>query len=130
MAFSIKNPGPLSKNVVYLFKFNTPEDFIGRVAGGLRTSEAVKYSNIISLQETDSNPQFAADVLNAIMTEYLRYDRLQKTLSATQMIHFIQTQLDTLSLQLKGSTRRAGHPALKAVSPQAPMGDVGNGDDA
>ena len=22
------------------------------------------------------------------------------------------------------------HPALKAVSPQAPMGDVGNGDDA
>jgi len=103
MAFSIKNPGPLSRNVVYLFKFNTPEDFMGRVSGGLRTSEAVKYSNILSLQETDSNPQFAADVLNAIMMEYLKYDRLQKTLSATQMIHFIENQLDTLSLQVKGS---------------------------
>lgn len=106
MAFSIKPPGDLSKNVVYLFKFNTPEDFMGRVSGGLRTSEAIKYSNIISLQETDSNPQFAADALNAIMNEYLRFDRLQKTLSATQMIHFIQTQLDTLSLQLKGSENR------------------------
>lgn len=103
MAFSIKNPGQLSKNVVYMFKFNTPEDFLGRVSGGLRTSEAVKYSNILSLQETDSNPQFASDVLNAVMNEYLNYDRLQKTLSATQMIHFIQTQLDTLSLQVKGS---------------------------
>lgn len=102
-AFSIKKSGDLPLNATYLFKFNTPEDFLGRVSSGLRTSEAIKYSNIISLQETDSNPQFAADVLNAIMTEYLRYDRLQKTLSATQMIHFIQTQLDTLSLQLKGS---------------------------
>ncbi len=103
MAFSVANPGPLSRNIVYLFKFNTPEDFLGRVAGGLRTSEAVKYSNIISLQETDSNPQFAADALNAVINEYLKYDRLQKTLSATQMIHFIQTQLDTMSLQVKGS---------------------------
>jgi capsular exopolysaccharide synthesis family protein len=106
MAFSIKNPGYLPKEAVFLFKFNTPEDFLGRVSGGLRVSEAIKYSNIISLQETDSNPQFAADALNAIMTEYLRFDRLQKTLSATQMIHFIQTQMDTLSLQLKGSENR------------------------
>jgi tyrosine-protein kinase Etk/Wzc len=103
MAFSIKDAGPLSKNIVYLFKINTPEDFLGRVSGGLRTSEAVKYSNILSLQETDSNPQFASDALNAVMNEYLKYDRLQKTLSATQMIHFIQTQMDTLSLQVKGS---------------------------
>jgi len=102
-AFSIKNPGEISKNVVYLFNFNTPEDFLGRVRGGLRTSEIVKNSNIISLQETDSNPQFAADVLNAIMKEYLNYDRDQKTLSATKMIYFIQNQLDTLSAQVRGS---------------------------
>lgn len=103
MAFSIKDIGALTQSSVCLFRFNTPESFLGRVSSGLRTTEAVKYSNIISLQETDSNPQFAADALNALMKEYLRYDRLQKTLSATQMIHFIQTQLDTLSLQLKGS---------------------------
>lgn len=102
-AFSIKYPGPMSNQVVYLFKFNTPEDFLGRVRGGLRTSVITKNSNIISLQESDSNPQFAADVLNAIMKEYLNYDRAQKTLSATQMIYFIQNQMDTLSVELRGS---------------------------
>jgi len=103
MAFSIKNPGYMPKNVVYLFKFNIPEDFLGRVSGGLRTGEIAKNSNIISLSETDSNPVFAADVLNAIMKEYLNYDRVQKTLSATQMIYFIQNQLDTLATEVRGS---------------------------
>jgi tyrosine-protein kinase Etk/Wzc len=102
-AFSIKNPGFIPKKVVYLFKFNTAEDYLGRVKAGLRTNEVSKNSNIISLQQTDYNPQFAADVLNAIMMEYLNYDRNQKTLSATQMIHFIQNQLDTLSAQVRGS---------------------------
>ena len=102
MAFSIKYPGNI-KNAVYLFKFNVPDDFVGRVLGGLHTNEVIKNSNIISLQETDSNPQFAADVLNAIMKEYLEYDRNQKTQSATQMIKFIQNQLDTISVEVRGS---------------------------
>jgi len=102
MAFSIKYPGNI-KNAVYLFKFNVPDDFVGRVLGGLHTNEVVKNSNIISLQETDSNPQFAADVLNAIIKEYLEYDRNQKTQSATQMIKFIQNQLDTISVEVRGS---------------------------
>ena len=101
-AFSIKYPGDI-KDAVYLFNFNVPDDFVGRVLGGLHTNEIVKNSNIISLQETDSNPQFAADVLNAIMKEYLNYDRNQKTQSATQMIHFIQSQLDTISVEVRGS---------------------------
>lgn len=102
-AFSIKYTGEIPKNVVYMFKFNTAEDFLGRVRGGLRTNEVVKNSNIISLQETDSNPQFASDILNAIMREYLKYDRDQKTLSATQMIYFIQNQLDTISVEVRAS---------------------------
>ncbi|MBS1527311.1 MAG: tyrosine protein kinase, partial [Bacteroidetes bacterium] len=105
MAFSIKNPGDLGKSTIFMFKFNTPEDFVGRVKGGLRTSEVVKNSNIISLQETDSNPQFAADVLNAIMKEYLNYDRDQKTQSATNMIRFIDDQLNALSNEVKGSEK-------------------------
>jgi len=104
-AFSIKNPGDIGKNTVFMFKFNIPEDFVGRVKAGLRTSEVVKNSNIISLQETDSNPQFAADILNAIMKEYLNYDRNQKTLSATQMIKFIDNQLQSLSDEVKGSEK-------------------------
>jgi tyrosine-protein kinase Etk/Wzc len=101
-SFSIKYPGNLS-NSLYLFKLNTAEDFIGRVRGGLHISETAKNSNIISLQETDSNPQFAADALNAIMKEYLNYDRNQRTQSASQMIKFIDNQLAFLSNEVKGS---------------------------
>jgi len=104
-SFSIKSPGDIPKSTVYMFKFNIPEDFVGRIKGGLHTSELVKNSNIISLQETDSNPQFAADILNAIMREYLNYDRNQKTLSATLMIKFIDDQLESLSNEVKGSEK-------------------------
>ncbi|MFA6245515.1 MAG: polysaccharide biosynthesis tyrosine autokinase [Mucilaginibacter sp.] len=104
--FLVKTPvGYIGNNTVYLFKFNMPEDFIGRVRGGLRTSEMVKNSNILLLQQTDANPQFASDVLNAIMKEYLIYDRNRKTQSATQMINFIDDQLKYLSGTVKGSEK-------------------------
>jgi tyrosine-protein kinase Etk/Wzc len=105
MAFSIKNPGYQSGKSTFIFKFNIPEDFIGRVRGGLHTSEMIKNSNILSLQEIDSNPQFAADILNAIMKEYLNYDKNQKTRSATQMINFIDAQLATFSNEVKGAEK-------------------------
>jgi len=57
------------------------------------------------LQETDSNPQFAADALNAVMKEYLSYDRNQRTQSASQMIKFIDKQLDFLAGEVKGSEK-------------------------
>ncbi|GGH15412.1 GumC family protein [Mucilaginibacter phyllosphaerae] len=103
--FLIKNPNEVAINGVYLFKFNIPEDFMGRVRGGLRTSETVKNSNILLLQQTDANPRFAADILNAIMKEYLIYDRNRKTQSATQMIAFINDQLEYLSGKVKGSEK-------------------------
>ena len=104
-AFSIKYPGKLPGTALYLFKLNAPEDFIGRIRGGLHTAETAKNSNIISLQETDSNPQFAADALNAVMKEYLSYDRNQRTQSASQMIKFIDKQLDFLAGEVKGSEK-------------------------
>jgi len=102
-SISIQYPGELPPTVAYIFKLNSAEDFVGRVRGGLHTNETAKNSNIISLQEVDSNPQFAADVLNAIMKEYLAYDRNQRTQSASQMIQFIDSQLDFLSNEVKGS---------------------------
>ncbi|HTD39325.1 MAG TPA: Wzz/FepE/Etk N-terminal domain-containing protein, partial [Mucilaginibacter sp.] len=105
-AFSIKYPGEISNISDFIFKFNVPENFIGRVKEGLHASELIKNSNIISLQETDSNPQFASDVLNALMREYLNYDKNQKTQSATQIIRFIDDQLESLSNQVKGSEKQ------------------------
>ncbi|MES2107444.1 MAG: polysaccharide biosynthesis tyrosine autokinase [Bacteroidota bacterium] len=102
-AFSISYPGILPKSALYLFKLNTAEDFLGRLRGGLHINETARNSNIVSLQETDSNPQFASDILNAIMKEYLVYDRSQRTQSASQMIKFIDGQLDFLASEVKGS---------------------------
>lgn len=101
--FIIKYPGKVSNNTSYDFKFNAPEDFLGRARGGFHAGEISKNSNIISLQETDSNPQFATDVLNALLDEYLKYDREQKTKSASQIIKFIDKQLDFLLGEVKGS---------------------------
>jgi tyrosine-protein kinase Etk/Wzc len=101
--FSVKYPGEIPKTAIFLFKLNTAEDFIGRVRGGLHITETAKNSNIISLQETDSNPKFAADVLNSLMSEYLAYDKNQRSKSASQMINFIDTQLAFLSTEVKGS---------------------------
>ena len=105
MAFSIKDSGGISSQSKILFKFNTPEDFVTRIKSGLRANELIKNSNIVSLQQIDSNPQFVADILNALMKEYLNYDRNQKTQSATQMINFIDNQLESLSDKVKGSEK-------------------------
>jgi len=102
-AFVIGYPGEIDKSSVFLFKLNSAEDFVGRIRGGLHTSEVGKNSNIISLQQVDANPRFAADALNAVMVEYLKYDHNQKTLSASHMIDFINSQLDILSNEVKGS---------------------------
>ncbi|GAA3975440.1 GumC family protein [Mucilaginibacter dorajii] len=102
-SFTIRYPGAIDKNTIYLFKFNNAEDYIGRVQGGFRAGETGKNTNIISLQETDSNPQFAADILNNIMKEYVIFDRIQKAQSASQMIDFIDSQLSFLSSEVKGS---------------------------
>lgn len=103
--FIIKKPDNIIPNTVYLFKFNNPEDFLNRIRDGLRTSEMIKNSNILVLQQTDANPKFAADVVNAIMKEYLIYDRNSKTQSATQMINFIDDQLQYLSGKVNTSEK-------------------------
>ncbi|MVN20630.1 GumC family protein [Mucilaginibacter arboris] len=106
---------------VYLFRFNSPEDFYPRVAAGLNTSEAIKNSNVINIEETDSNPQFASDILNAIMKEYLDFDRNRKMLSASQIITFIDNQLDYLSKQVKSSEK-----SLEAYKKSSKVFDVSN----
>jgi capsular exopolysaccharide synthesis family protein len=102
-SFSIKYPGELPKTSSFIFKLNSPEDFVGRIRGGLRAGETAKNSNLLSLTLTDLNAQFAADALNAVMKEYLNYDLNQRRQSASQMIDFINSQLDFLSSKVQGS---------------------------
>lgn len=89
--FTIKDRVPT--NSKYGFKFNSKEDFIGRVLGGLNVSEAARFTNIMTLTMTDENAVFAADALNAVMKEYIAYDIFDKRKSARQTVDFIDKQL-------------------------------------
>lgn len=85
------------------FQFNTTQNLLVRVKNGLRISEPAKGSNIITLQQTDVNPQFATDILKAILEAYLEHSQMQKRQSATQVIGFINDQLKLLSPEVKGA---------------------------
>lgn len=122
--FNITYPGDLPKTASFLFKLNSPDDFLGRIRGGLHAGETAKNSNLLSLQETDLNPQFAADALNAVMKEYVNYDSNQRRKSASQMIRFIDSQLDILSNGLKGSEN-----SIKQYKEDKNMMDVGSASD-
>jgi capsular exopolysaccharide synthesis family protein len=81
-----------------VFHVNNPEELLSRVNEGLKMNEN-KNTNILTFTQTDGNPRFAADILNAILDEYVVHDRTQKTVSATQTIQFIhQLQSDMLAI--------------------------------
>lgn len=92
MAFKITSPIPPGQ---YSFKFNTKMDFLGR-GSSISTSEAGRFTNVMSVNITDGNPAFAADYLNEIMKEYVKYDIIQKRRSARQMVQFIEKQMGFL----------------------------------
>jgi len=101
--FTINDTESLGRNSTYLFNFNSPDALVGRARGGLAVSEVIKNSNIVNLREQDQNPQFAADILNAIMKEYVIYDRARKQQSSSQIITFIDKQLDTITEKVRQS---------------------------
>lgn len=104
MTFKIKDRIP--SNSHYQFKFNSKEDFIGRAMGGLFIGEAARFTNVMSLSQTDANAVFAADILNAIMKEYVKYDVIQRRRSAQQTVAFIDNQLGFINTEAakSGST--------------------------
>lgn len=96
MSFKITSRIPAG---VFSFKFNSKEDFLGR-ASNFQTGEAGRFTNIMSVTLTDENPVFAADMLNAIMKEYIKYDAIEKRRSARQTVEFIENQMDLVSKQV------------------------------
>jgi tyrosine-protein kinase Etk/Wzc len=91
MAFKVTSPVPPGQ---YSFKFNTKMDFLGR--SSISTSEAGRFTNVMSVNITDGNPVFAADFLNEIMKEYVKYDITQRRRSARQTVEFIEQQMGFL----------------------------------
>lgn len=97
MVFRIHDRIP--KNSIYLFKFNGTDEFIGRIMKGLNVGEAARFTNVMSLSQTDANPVFAADILNAIMKSYVSYNITKRRQSAKQTVDFIDTQLGFINIE-------------------------------
>lgn len=127
LKFKINNNTFSKSNAVYCFKFNTKSAFLGRISNGLSMSET-KGTNILSLSQTDTNPYFATDILNAVLRAYVDYDRNQKTISATQTIKFIDTLQQGMSkvVQSSGSELEQFKVANKVLDISAAGQDVMN----
>ncbi|MBC7615290.1 MAG: polysaccharide biosynthesis tyrosine autokinase [Pedobacter sp.] len=87
----------------YFFKFNSESEIIQRVGSGLAVVEAGRFTNVMQLSKTDNNAAFAADAINAVMKEYVKYDVLDKRKSAKQMIQYIKQQLTFIDQKVDSS---------------------------
>lgn len=97
------------KNVVllkqqYLIKINNPADLLERINNSLKLDDGQNI-NILNLRFTDHNPYFATDLLNAILQEYLEFDKMQRSISVSQTAHFINTLLSTMSDTVAASAK-------------------------
>jgi capsular exopolysaccharide synthesis family protein len=86
----------------YFFRFHTRESLIARIGNNL--SLEPQNLNILSLTETDFNPYFAADALNAITAEYVIYEATSRSRLAIRRLRFIDHQLDTLARKVNEIT--------------------------
>ncbi|RFZ95609.1 polysaccharide biosynthesis tyrosine autokinase [Mucilaginibacter conchicola] len=118
MQFSIVSQIPAK--ATYRFNFNGNQDFIGRILSGLSIGEAAKFTNVMNLSQTDGNAAFAANILNEIMKSYIKYDLIQKRLSANQTAEFIDNQLSFIDQ----ATNKSGNnlAAYKAVNNMTDIG--------
>jgi len=80
----------------YLIKINNQADLLERINNSLKLDDGQNI-NILNLRFTDHNPYFATDLLNAILQEYLEFDKMQRSVSVSQTANFINTLLNTMS---------------------------------
>jgi tyrosine-protein kinase Etk/Wzc len=86
----------------FFFKFNSDNDFLVYIKKSLKMDDTQNL-NVLNLKISDHNPHFAADALNAIMISYLKFDKSQRSISATQTTNFIDTLLNNMSSTLTSS---------------------------
>ncbi|RZL44890.1 MAG: hypothetical protein EOO93_27420, partial [Pedobacter sp.] len=97
---------PLGKKIKsgtsYVFRFNDQAELFDRIYKSLKFDET-QNSSLVYLKITDNNPVFATDILNAILKEYLDFDRMQRSVTAYQTASFISSLLRTMADTVKNS---------------------------
>lgn len=102
------------------FSFNNELEMVKKISRSLKTDEQQNI-NILKLRMSDHNPVFAADVLNAITRQYIEFDRLQRSTSATQTERFIDQLVDTIS-----QTENKAATSLQLIKERRSIGSTVN----
>ena len=92
----------LGKGNTFYFRLNDKEATIDRINRSLKLDETPNIS-LLNLKYTDNNPILATDMLNAILKEYIAYDKLQRSVVASQTASFISSLLQTMADTVKKS---------------------------
>ncbi|RZK21876.1 MAG: polysaccharide biosynthesis tyrosine autokinase, partial [Flavobacterium sp.] len=85
------------------FKYLSTPEFVNQIRKSLKVDDS-QANNILSLRYSNSNIYLSADILNAILASYLKFDKDQREISLTQTSKFITSLSDQLSLKTIASS--------------------------
>jgi tyrosine-protein kinase Etk/Wzc len=106
LIFKVNNQEEFSKNLMennLYFVFN---DYLA-LTSSLHSSLSVFTQNedakTIEISFASNNPKLATDVVGSVITTFFEYDLVKKSESSASILDYIDTQLDTVFVQLKDS---------------------------
>jgi len=91
-----------SINELY-FTFNSIESLTERLKGGLKVMPIEIGAKTISISYKGYNPQLCKDITLSVSNSYISFDEETQRKGSENILHFIDSQLDSLSNELKSS---------------------------
>ena len=85
-------------NSKYYFTINSKDNLLKGLRGKIRIE---LYPPTIQFSLQDAVPQKAADIVNTLNDEFIKYNKEKKTESSSLIVDFINTQIDLLSAELQ-----------------------------
>ena len=92
----------LAENTLY-FIFNDYRALTRSLHGSLNVFTLNPDARTIQVSFASNNPKLASDVVSSLINTFFQYDLEKKSESSASILDFIDTQLDTVFLQLKDS---------------------------
>lgn len=100
---SIEKQQKLIKKDAYFFVFNNPVFIIKSILSQLSVQLLNQDAQTIKISYKDKNPHKAADIVNAISNEFLKYDYNKNSEADDNILKFIDNQLGLVNTDLKSS---------------------------
>jgi tyrosine-protein kinase Etk/Wzc len=90
----------LRRQKYFLFHIHQPESLYDKYIGNISLIVLNEVAKTIQISVRDNNPSRASDIANEIATEFQVFDIERKSMSANNILDFIDTQLETVLEEL------------------------------